>query len=331
MAKVTVLTAVYNAEPYLRQCLDSLKNQTLKDCQFICIDDCSTDASYNILQEYAHADTRFQVVRTPVNSGIAVTRNLGLQFARGEFITMLDADDWFSPDALEKAYDMQIKGDGECVLFQLVMHEEENGHESIYPIKSTQNSWSGEEAFRMSLAGDIHGLYVARADLYRRFPYDTTTPLYSDENSTHLHYLNANTVTLCNGKYYYRQHTSSLTHACSIRRFDRMAAQLSMKRQLEQLQLEDKQNLLNSYETHRWLNIVGCYWYYYQHQSCFTSKEHQEIKALFARMLRTIERQRIPWHLKMKLGYYPYASYQTFSWVENFYFKTRMLLNTILK
>ena len=68
MAEVTVLTAVYNAENYLRQCLDSLKNQTLKECQFICIDDCSTDASYSILQEYAQEDKRFQVLRTPANS-----------------------------------------------------------------------------------------------------------------------------------------------------------------------------------------------------------------------------------------------------------------------
>ncbi|MDE5551139.1 MAG: glycosyltransferase, partial [Bacteroidaceae bacterium] len=49
MAKVTVLTAVYNAERYLRQCLDSLRNQTLVDCQFVCIDDCSTDASSVVL------------------------------------------------------------------------------------------------------------------------------------------------------------------------------------------------------------------------------------------------------------------------------------------
>lgn len=326
MAKVTVLTAVYNAENYLRQCLDSLKSQTLVDCQFICIDDCSTDSSYAILQEYVQMDKRFQVVRTPVNSGIAVTRNLGLQFARGEYITMLDADDWFSPDALEKAYDMLVNGDGDCVLFQLIMHEEKNGHESIYPIKSTQTSWSGEDAFRMSLAGDIHGLYVAKADFYRHFPYDTTSPLYSDENSTHLHYLNANTVTMCNGKYYYRQHTSSLTHACSIRRFDRMAAQLSMKRQLKQLQLADKQNLLNSYETHRWLNVVGCYWYYRLHRDAFKAEEHQEIQVLFTQMLQTIEPQRIPWSLKGKLGYYPFRSYRTFCFWEDLYFRLRELL-----
>ena len=72
MAKVTVLTAVYNAERYLRQCLDSLKNQTLTDCQFICIDDCSTDASSAILQEYAQADSRFQVLHTPVNSNASI-------------------------------------------------------------------------------------------------------------------------------------------------------------------------------------------------------------------------------------------------------------------
>ena len=88
MAKVTVLTAVYNAEPYLRQCLDSLLHQTLTDCQFICIDDCSTDSSYSILQSYAERDNRFQLLRTPVNSGQAKARNLGLQFARGEYIAM---------------------------------------------------------------------------------------------------------------------------------------------------------------------------------------------------------------------------------------------------
>ena len=98
MAKVTVLTAVYNAESYLRQCLDSLKNQTLTDCQFLCIDDCSTDGSHAILQEYAQKDARFQLIQTLVNSGISVTRNLGIEFASGEYITTLDADDWFAPD-----------------------------------------------------------------------------------------------------------------------------------------------------------------------------------------------------------------------------------------
>lgn len=327
MAKVTVLTAVYNAEPYLRQCLDSLKNQTLTDCQFICIDDCSTDGSYHILQKYAKTDARFQLLQTPINSGIAVTRNLGLTFAKGEYLTTLDADDWFAPDALEQAYQKLKETQAQCVLFQLLKLFEEDKREVSYPIRSDKTEWSGEEAFQLSLDGSIHGLYMAETALYKRFPYDDSSRIFSDENSTYLHYLNAHKVTLCQGKYYYRIHAASMTHLCSIRRFDRMIADESVKRQLVALTIPDKQTIIDSYETHRWLDIVDCYWYYFQHHDTFTPKEHQEIKELFTRFLPTIERQRIPWSLKCKLGFYPFHSYRSFYFWEDLYFNLRKLLN----
>ena len=256
MAKVTVLTAVYNAERYLRPCLDSLKNQTLTDCQFICIDDCSTDSSYDILQEYAKEDLRFQVLRTPVNSGQAKARNLGVQFAKGKYMAMLDADDWYAPETLEQACRSLEETGAQCTLMELVLHYEEDGREELYPLRSTQREWSGEEAFRLSLDWSLHGVYVATADLYKRFPYDDSCRLYSDDNTTRLHYLNSDKVVCCKGRYYYRQHPASMTTACSIRRFDYMPANLSMKRQLEALPLADKQGILDFYERHRWLNLV---------------------------------------------------------------------------
>lgn len=326
MAKVTVLTAVYNAERYLRQCLDSLKCQTLTDCQFICIDDCSTDASYSILQEYAQADNRFQVLRTPINSGIAVTRNLGISFVRGEYVTMLDADDWFAPDTLELAYMALEETHSSCAVLQLMKYYEKEQHEELCPVFSTQSQWRGEEAFRLSLDWSMHGLYVAEAELYKRFSYDTSSRIYSDENTTHLHYLNAKKVVLCQGKYYYRIHADSVTHTCNIRRFDRMIADRSMKRQLEALALDGKKDVLNFYETHRWLNLVGCYWYYYQHRNSFTLQEQQEIQSLFVQMLPTIERSRVAWRVKCKLGYFPFRSYHTFCFFENLYFKLREFL-----
>ena len=323
MAKVTVLTAVYNAERYLRQCLDSLKNQTLTDCQFICIDDCSTDASYAILQEYAKEDLRFQVLRTPVNSGQAKARNLGIQFAKGKYMAMLDADDWYAPDTLEQACRSLEETGAQCALMELVLHYEEDGREELYPLRSTQREWSGEEAFRLSLDWSLHGVYVATADLYKRFPYDDSCRLYSDDNTTRLHYLNSDKVVCCKGRYYYRQHPASMTTACSIRRFDYMPANLSMKRQLEALLLADKQGILDFYERHRWLNLVDCYWYYRLHHDAFKEEELQQIQELFAQMLQTIEPQRIPWSLKGKLGYYPFRSYSTFCFWEDLYFRLR--------
>lgn len=326
MAKVTVLTAVYNAERYLRPCLDSLKNQTLTDCQFICIDDCSTDSSYDILQEYAKEDLRFQVLRTPVNSGQAKARNLGVQFAKGKYMAMLDADDWYAPETLEQACRSLEETGAQCTLMELVLHYEEDGREELYPLRSTQREWSGEEAFRLSLDWSLHGVYVATADLYKRFPYDDSCRLYSDDNTTRLHYLDSDKVVCCKGRYYYRQHPASMTTACSIRRFDYMPANLSMKRQLEALPLADKQGILDFYERHRWLNLVDCYWYYRLHRNAFHAEEHQQIQELFAQMLQTIEPQRIPWSLKGKLGYYPFRSYRTFCFWEDLYFRLRELV-----
>lgn len=327
MAKVTVLTAVYNAERYLRPCLDSLKNQALVDCQFICIDDCSTDASYAILQEYAQADPRFQLLRTPVNSGQAKARNLGIPFAKGKYIAMLDADDWYAPDTLELACRTLEETGAQCALMELMMHYEEEGREEVYSIRSNQTEWSGEEAFRLSLDWSLHGVYVATADLYKRFPYDDSCRLYSDDNTTRLHYLNSQKVVLSQGRYYYRQHPASMTTACSIRRFDYMPANLSMKRQLEALELTDKQGILDFYERHRWLNLIDCYWYYRQHRDAFTPQEHQQIQTLFTQMLQTIEPHRIPWSLKGKLGYYPFRSYRTFCFWEDLYFSLREVLH----
>ena len=326
MAKVTVLTAVYNAERYLRPCLDSLKNQTLTDCQFICIDDCSTDSSYDILQEYAKEDPRFQALRTPVNSGQAKARNLGIQFAKGKYMAMLDADDWYAPDTLEQACRSLEETGAQCALMELVLHYEEDGREELYPFRSTQREWSGKEAFRLSLDWSLHGVYVATADLYKRFPYDDSCRLYSDDNTTRLHYLNSDKVVCCKGRYYYRQHPASMTTACSIRRFDYMPANLSMKRQLEALPLADKQGILDFYERHRWLNLVDCYWYYRLHRDAFKEEEHQQIQELFAQMLQTIEPQRIPWSLKGKLGYYPFRSYSSFCFWEDLYFRLRELV-----
>ena len=100
MAQVTVVIPVYNIEKHLRQCLDSVQAQTLRDLEIICVDDGSTDTSPQILAEYAVRDSRFQII-TQANGGPGAARNTGLARARGEYIIFLDSDDWFEPHMLE--------------------------------------------------------------------------------------------------------------------------------------------------------------------------------------------------------------------------------------
>ena len=67
MSKITILVAVYNGEKYLRTCLDSLASQTLEDIQIVCIDDCSTDTSCEIISDYASKDKRFELLKLSAN------------------------------------------------------------------------------------------------------------------------------------------------------------------------------------------------------------------------------------------------------------------------
>jgi glycosyltransferase involved in cell wall biosynthesis len=100
--KVSVIIAVYNAERFLRQCLDSVAGQTLRDIEIICVNDGSTDGSLAILQEYEAKDGRFRVF-TKENEGLggASARNYGLEKARGTYVSILDSDDFFEPHMLE--------------------------------------------------------------------------------------------------------------------------------------------------------------------------------------------------------------------------------------
>ena len=101
--KVSVLVPVYNVEKYVGMCLDSLLCQTLKDMEIICIDDGSTDNSSAILAEYAKRDSRIIII-TKENTGYGASMNLGLSRAKGEYIGIVESDDYALPEMFEQLY-----------------------------------------------------------------------------------------------------------------------------------------------------------------------------------------------------------------------------------
>lgn len=122
--KVSVIIAVYNVEMYLRQCMNSVINQTLHDIEIICIDDGSTDNSLPILKEYQTKDIRVKVY-TQQNKGAGAARNLGLKHATGEYLSFLDSDDFFELDMLEKAYDKINTAQAQIVVFRSDQYRED--------------------------------------------------------------------------------------------------------------------------------------------------------------------------------------------------------------
>ena len=101
---ITVVIPVYNAGKYLTRCLDSLLSQSFQDFEVRCVDDASTDDSYEILMGYVAKDPRIKVTRLPENQGVGHARNVGMDLSEGEFIYFLDSDDWLDFDYLESMY-----------------------------------------------------------------------------------------------------------------------------------------------------------------------------------------------------------------------------------
>lgn len=124
MVKVSVVVPVYNVEPYLRDCMDSLVNQTLTDIEIICINDGSPDNSLDILNEYAKNDSRVSVY-SQENGGHAVATNKGIDLATGDYLFLMDSDDVLDLKALELTYEKAIEKEVDFVLFKAINYDDE--------------------------------------------------------------------------------------------------------------------------------------------------------------------------------------------------------------
>lgn len=323
MIKVSVLTAAYNAEKYITECLDSLLEQSFVDFEVICVDDGSTDKTTQILQEYSKKDGRVVYLRLDENGGQAKARNLALRQAKGEYICMLDADDWMSPNAIQSAVEVfDNYPETDCVLFQVC--EVYNDRKRTYPMPAFQ-VYSGAEAFEKSLTWEIHGLYMVRASVHHRFPYDDSSKSYSDDNTTRMHYLHSREVRQCNGIYYYRQHLESVTHHISVRRFDYLRANESMRQQMMNAKVETR--LLNLYEKVRWLNLIDVYLFFYKNRSQLNQNDRQYGIDEMHRVWKNIDVSTLPCRLKWKFGYMPLRPlWSLFRLQEEVYFLLRSLM-----
>ena len=113
---VSIIIPVYNAERYLKECLDSLFAQTMREFEIICVDDGSSDGSVEMLEAYAKKDSRLRILRQQ-NKTAGAARNYGMSKAKGEYLLFLDADDFFSEKLEETAYNLAKESDADVALW----------------------------------------------------------------------------------------------------------------------------------------------------------------------------------------------------------------------
>ena len=126
MPKATVVVPVYNVEKYLEKCVDSILAQTEPDFELLLVDDGSTDGSGRLCDKLAEKDGRVRVIHQK-NQGLGGARNTGIQQAQGDWLLLVDSDDWIEPQTLEKTMEAGLREEADLVMFAY-RSVDEGGH-----------------------------------------------------------------------------------------------------------------------------------------------------------------------------------------------------------
>ena len=116
---ISIIIPVYNCEDYLYVCLKSVLKQTYPEFEVICVNDCSTDSSLEILDYFAKIDDRIKIFNNTENRGASYARNIGIKHAKGDYIFFLDSDDWISFNTLEELSKNAKSNDSDLVFYKL--------------------------------------------------------------------------------------------------------------------------------------------------------------------------------------------------------------------
>ena len=154
---ISVITPIYNSEKFLEAAIASVQNQTYPNWELILIDDASTDKSEKIAKEFFSEDPRIIYEKLPINQGPAVSRNRGIELARGEYIAFLDSDDFWAPDKLEIQLEFMQKNNCE-VSFTSYLHVDEDGN-SLGKRIVAMPVLTYEKQLRNNYIGNLTGMY----------------------------------------------------------------------------------------------------------------------------------------------------------------------------
>lgn len=211
---ISVIVPIYNSEPYIHQCIDSIISQEYRDLEIILIDDGSSDNCGKICDEYAKVDKRIRVFHTE-NQGLSAARNLGLKEARGEYIGYVDSDDWIEPDMYNILYKAIIEYSADISMCCMMQEYEDK----VIRIERNREVFVGTETLEGLLIGTISNVFWNKL-FERRVLLGVTCPEgknYEDLAVMHIILSRSKkAVLLHNIEYHHRVWEGSITQSFSI-------------------------------------------------------------------------------------------------------------------
>ncbi len=209
----SILMPLYNTENFLSDAINSVLHQTYNNWELLIVDDGSSDSSLLIASNFARKDSRIHIICKPHEGSAAIARNLALKYANGNYVVLLDSDDWVSNDFLEK-YNTQINKENLDIILPHTIRKKNNKilNEWIAYKNNYNSIIDGELAFKLSLKWEICGCGCFLKSLFEKYSLSNSRNLNSDELLTRKLFYNANKIGFSEGIYYYRVTENSTTN-----------------------------------------------------------------------------------------------------------------------
>ncbi|MBR0092031.1 MAG: glycosyltransferase [Lachnospiraceae bacterium] len=223
MTTISLIVPVYNAERFLTQCLNSALSQTLQSIEIICVDDCSVDNSFGILNAFSERDHRVVVLKNRKNSGLSFSRNRGLKHATGEYVFFLDADDYIENRTLEILYDiitrekLDVLGFNYDQVFEDAHYKKGRRGHTVGNIFVIEEVTTGKDLFckfaNKNVVAMMSWMYLYSRDFLLKEKLSFKEGILHEDNLFYFEtMMKASRVrTISNILYHYRRHASSIT------------------------------------------------------------------------------------------------------------------------
>lgn len=213
---ISVIVPVYNVEAFLPVCIESIINQTYKNLEIVLVDDGSSDACPEICNNYEKKDKRIKVIHKE-NGGLSDARNVGLNEAKGSYITFVDSDDYLGKNFVEITVNRCLKNDADiCICDYISVEEKQNAY--VHRKQTLEKVYSNRECLINTYSPTIHGMeFVAWGKLYRIDLFKKNNivfpkgKIHEDTFTTYKVIYNARKIVMVDYVgYYYRQRSGSI-------------------------------------------------------------------------------------------------------------------------
>lgn len=226
---VSVIIPIYNREKFLKKCIDSVLNQTYSNLEIILVDDCSTDSSVDICEEFKEKDNRIKIFRNKTNQGVAYSRNVGVSMATGEYLIFVDSDDFITKYYVEFLLKLAIVNNSEMVQCKIkwscsLDDEDDFDTNKKFNMSVWQSNIEAERALQNGCDARIGGMVCGK--LYKSEIFDGLSfmigKIHEDEGIMHQLIYNCNRIICIDSLMYYQvnSHGSIMRNTFSKKNYD---------------------------------------------------------------------------------------------------------------